>query len=78
MEIYRIKSDLNSKEYIKPSQLQTLLHVSRTTIWRLLADFSSTPGNERAILEISKTLRLVPLEKFMNWLQEQNGQYLKS
>ena len=77
MEIYRLKTDLNNREYIKPTELQKLLHVSRTTIWRLLADFSATPGNERAVLELSKTLRLVPLNRFMDWLKAQNGQYLK-
>ena len=77
MEIYRLKTDLNNQAYVKPTQLQALLHVSRTTVWRLLADFSATPGNERAILELSKTLRLIPFEQFMDWLRAQNGQYLK-
>lgn len=77
MEIYKLKSDLNSHEYIKPTQLQKLLHVSRTTVWRLLVEFSAVPGNERAVLELSKTFRLVPLARFMDWLKAQNGQYLK-
>lgn len=75
MEVYRKKTDLSSYEYIKPSQLQKLLSVSRTTVWRLLNDFSAEPGNERAILELSQTLKLVPLQPFMEWLKEQNGKF---
>lgn len=77
MEVYRVKSELNSQEYIKPSELQKLLHVSRTTVWKLLKDFSATKGHERAVLELSKTLRLVPLEQFMDWLKSRNGKYLQ-
>lgn len=54
-----------------------ILGVSRTTVWKLLQEFSATKGNEMAILELSKTLRLVPLDRFMNWLKSRNGKYLQ-
>lgn len=77
LELYKIKSDLNSQRYIKPAALMKVLGVSRTTVWKLLQDFSATKGNERAVLELSKTLRLVPLDRFMSWLKSRNGKYLQ-
>lgn len=75
MEVYKMKNDLDSKVYVKPTQLQELLSISRTTVWRLLKEFTAVQGNERAILEISSTLKLVPLERFMKWLKSQNGKF---
>lgn len=75
LEVYKCKTDLDSKMYVKPTQLQKILSISRTTVWRLLNEFTATKGNERAILEISSTLKLVPLDRFMNWLQSQNGKF---
>lgn len=77
MEVYKIKSDIDSKVYVKPTQLQELLSISRTTVWRLLKEFTAVRGNERAILEISSTLKLVPLERFMKWLKSQNGKFVQ-
>lgn len=75
LEVYKCKTDLDSNVYVKPTQLQKILNVSRTTVWRLLTEFTAMKGNERAILEISPTLKLVPLKRFMMWLQSRNGQF---
>lgn len=63
--------------YVRPSQLAKLLHLSRTTIWRLLNAFAAEEGNEHAVIEISKTLKLVPLYRFQEWLTKQDKSICK-
>ena len=75
MEVFKMKTELDSQMYVKPTQVQELLSISRTTVWRLLKEFTAVQGNERAILEISSTLKLVPLVRFMKWLKSQNGKF---
>lgn len=77
MEVYKSKNNLDSMIYIKPGQLAELLHLSRTTVWRLLNAFSAETGNEHAIIEISSTLKLVPLYRFHEWLTKQDKKYLQ-
>ena len=77
MEVYKLKNNLNSMMYVKPSQLATLLNVSRVTVWRWLNAFAAEKGNEHAIIEISKTLKLVPLHRLMDWLKAQDKKYLQ-
>jgi hypothetical protein len=77
MEVYRTKNNLDSRQYVRPVQLQKLLGVSRTTVWKLLNGFTAVKGNERAVLDLSQTLKLVPLHEFMDWLKSQNGKYLQ-
>lgn len=77
MEVYKSKNNLDSMVYVRPSQLAKLLHLSRTTIWRLLNSFAAEEGNEHAVIEISKTLKLVPLYRFQEWLTKQDKKYLQ-
>lgn len=77
MEVYKSKNNLDSMVYVRPSQLAKLLHLSRTTIWRLLNAFVAEEGNEHAVIEISKTLKLVPLYRFQEWLTKQDKKYLQ-
>ena len=44
MEVYKSKNNLDSMVYVRPSQLAKLLHLSRTTIWRLLNAFAAEEG----------------------------------
>lgn len=46
-------------------------------IWRLLNAFAAEEGNEHAVIEISKTLKLVPLYRFQEWLTKQDKKYLQ-
>lgn len=77
MEVYKSKNNLDSMVYVRPSQLAKLLHLSRTTIWRLLNAFAAEEGNEHSVIEISKTLKLVPLYRFQEWLTKQDKKYLQ-
>lgn len=77
MEVYKSKNNLDSMVYVRPSQLAKLLHLSRTTIWRLLNAFAAEEGNEHTVIEISKTLKLVPLYRFQEWLTKQDKKYLQ-
>lgn len=77
MEVYKSKNNLDSMVYVRPSQLAKLLHLSRATIWRLLNAFAAEEGNEHAVIEISKTLKLVPLYRFQEWLTKQDKKYLQ-
>lgn len=77
MEVYKSKNNLDSMVYVRPSQLAKLLHLSRTTIWRLLNAFAAEEDNEHAVIEISKTLKLVPLYRFQEWLTKQDKKYLQ-
>ena len=77
MEVYKSKNNLDSMVYVRPSQLAKLLHLSRTTVWRLLNAFAAEEGNEHAVIEISKTLKLVPLYRFQEWLTNKDKKYLQ-
>ena len=77
MEVYKSKNNLDSMVYVRPAQLAKLLHLSRTTVWRLLNAFAAEEGNEHAGIEISKTLKLVPLYRFQEWLTNQDKKYLQ-
>ena len=77
MEVYKSKNNLDSMVYVRPAQLAKLLHLSRTTVWRLLNAFAAEEGNEHAVIEISKTLKLVPLYRFQEWLTTQDKKYLQ-
>jgi hypothetical protein len=77
MEVYKSKNNLDSMVYVRPAQLAKLLNLSRTTVWRLLNAFSAEAGNEHAVIEISKTLKLVPLYRFQEWLTKQDKKYLQ-
>lgn len=77
MEVYKSKNNLDSMVYVRPAQLAKLLHLSRTTVWRLLNAFAAEEGNEHAVIEISKTLKLVPLYRFQEWLTKQDKKYLQ-
>ena len=63
--------------YCQPSGLARRFSIGRTTVYNLLQKMRENPNYRNSFLDLNHQLKLVKLEDFERFLQEQNRMYLK-
>lgn len=72
-----IRVDDGGGRWLRPVQLQKKFSLGRTTIYRLLEKMREKPKYKEDFLELSKTLKLVREQAFLEFLKGQDRAYLK-
>lgn len=71
------RTDESGILYVQPAHIVKQFSIGRTTVWRLLKKMRTIPKYKNSFLDLGWQLKLVKLNDFESFLQDQNHAYLK-
>lgn len=72
-----IMIDELDQDYYMPAALSKKMGLNRVTLYRLILKMRMRPGYKGAYLDLSHNLKLVNVKKFVAFLEELDGEYLR-
>lgn len=77
LRIESVRVDENGGRWLRPKQLQEQFSMSRGTVWKLLKEMRAVPKYKKSVLFLSKTMKIISEQDFLEFLQSRDMAYLK-
>ena len=77
LRIESVRVDENGGRWLRPKQLQEQFSMSRGTVWKLLKEMRAVPQYKKSVLFLSKTMKIISEQDFLEFLQSRDMAYLK-